>query len=109
VFDKQYWVRDDGKGGQVIKARCGSEVSVQLLDRNTGQALLLPDVTVKLYVVNGQNPGPPGVADPPGGLYLAGGLRLGCGNELLLVRTELPGPGVHDKLVVTICLAVWTV
>lgn len=97
MFDKQYWVRDDGKGGQVIKARCGSEVSVQLLDRNTGQALVLPDVTVKLYVVNGQNPGPPGVADPPGGLYLAGGLRGGHRQF-----------GAH-RAPWTVCLGPWTV
>lgn len=72
MFDKQYWVRDDGKGGQVIKARCGAEVAVQLLDRSTGQPVVLPDVSIKLYVVSGQNIGPPGIGDPPGGLYLAG-------------------------------------
>jgi hypothetical protein len=72
VFDRQYWVRDDGKGGQVIKARCGAEVSLGLTDRATGQAVLLPGVTLKLYVVSGHNTAAVGLTEPPGGLYLAG-------------------------------------
>lgn len=30
VFDGQYWVRDDGKGGQMVRAKCGADVSVQV-------------------------------------------------------------------------------
>jgi hypothetical protein len=30
VFDGQYWVRDDGKGGQVVRAKCGADVYVQV-------------------------------------------------------------------------------
>jgi hypothetical protein len=77
VFDRQYWVRDDGKGGQVIKARCGADVSVALTDRATGQAVLLPGVVLKLFVVNGQ--ANPAATDPAGGLYLGGGWLPGGG------------------------------
>ena len=73
MFDRQYWVRDDGKGGQVIKARCGADVALALTDRATGQVVLLPDVTIKLYVVSGQGAAAPSSSEPPGGLYCAGG------------------------------------
>jgi hypothetical protein len=73
VFDRQYWVRDDGRGGQLIKARCGADVSLALTDRTSGQAVLLPDVRLRLYVVSGQTPGALAATEPAGGLYLAGG------------------------------------
>ena len=76
IFDKQYWVRDDGKGGQLIRARCGADVALTLRDRASGQALLLPDVALKLYVVTGQG-APPAASEPAGGLYLAGGCGEG--------------------------------
>lgn len=106
VFDRQYWVRDDGKGGQVIKARCGAEVSLGLTDRATGQAVLLPGVTLKLYVVSGHNTTAVGLTEPPGGLYLADdGHPLfaagGCvpddegGIPLELTQDESLGPVAH--------------
>lgn len=30
MFDGQYWVRDDGRGGQVLRAKCGADVFVQV-------------------------------------------------------------------------------
>jgi hypothetical protein len=74
VFDRQYWVRDDGKGGQILRARCGADVGLQLLHRATGSALLLPDVALRLYVVSGQSSSPIGLSEPAGGLYAGGAL-----------------------------------
>ncbi|KAF8070864.1 hypothetical protein HT031_000945 [Scenedesmus sp. PABB004] len=71
VFDHQYWVRDDGKGGQPIRSRCGADVALQLVERGSGAPAYLPDVRVKLYVINGQQLAASGPGDPPGGLYLS--------------------------------------
>ncbi|KAF6253597.1 hypothetical protein COO60DRAFT_401567 [Scenedesmus sp. NREL 46B-D3] len=70
-FDHQYWVRDDGKGGQLIKAKCGSDVCLQLVDKETNSPVVLQDVRLKLYVVNGQQLASSGLGDPPAGLYLS--------------------------------------
>jgi hypothetical protein len=64
-------VRDDGKGGQLIKAKCGSDVCLQLVDKATGMPLVLPDVRLKLYVVNGQQLAASGPGEAPAGLYLS--------------------------------------
>lgn len=106
VFDHQYWVRDDGKGGQVVKAKCGSDVSLQLVDKATGQAVFVPDVRVKLYVVSGQQLTPANVLEPPGALYAADDghalfAAAGCcpdddrGLPLELVQDERLGPVAH--------------
>jgi hypothetical protein len=47
-LDQQYWVRDDGKGGQLIKAKCGADVELQLFRGIDPQPLLQPDVKVKV-------------------------------------------------------------
>ncbi|WIA31523.1 hypothetical protein OEZ86_002415 [Tetradesmus obliquus] len=70
-FDHQYWVRDDGKGGQLIKAKCGSDVCLQLVDKASNTPVVLPDVRLKLYVVNGQQLAGSGPGDAPAGLYLS--------------------------------------
>jgi hypothetical protein len=78
VFDRQYWVRDDGKGGQAVKARCGAEVGLQLASRSSGAPLPLPPgVSLRLYVVNGQGSGLPTATDAAGGLYMGGACRAG--------------------------------
>eukprot|EP00882_Tetradesmus_deserticola_P022985 GHRQ01025009.1.p1 GENE.GHRQ01025009.1~~GHRQ01025009.1.p1 ORF type:complete len:110 (+),score=61.33 GHRQ01025009.1:60-389(+) len=64
-------VRDDGKGGQLIKAKCGSDVCLQLVDRLTSSPVVLPDVRLKLYVVNGQQLAGSAFGEPPAGLYLS--------------------------------------
>jgi hypothetical protein len=97
VFDKQYWVRDDGKGGQVIKARCGAGVSVALTDRATGQAVLLPGVVLKLYVVNGQ--ANCAASEPAGGLYLGGAWVCWCGGWGWMVWVG-GGGGLMEAVVV---------
>jgi hypothetical protein len=48
VFDVQYWVRDDGKGGQLVRAKCGADVYVQAIDRATNMPVFLPDVRIKV-------------------------------------------------------------
>lgn len=71
----------------MIKARCGADVSLDLTDRTTGQAVLLPEVTLKLYVVSGHNAGAVAATEPPGGLYLSGGCE---GSQLVWPLAECP-------------------
>lgn len=62
-WDDQYWVRDDGRGGQVLRARCGADVGVRAVDRATGRPLAPPGLRLRLYVVDG--------ASAPLGAHLA--------------------------------------
>ncbi|GBF89575.1 hypothetical protein Rsub_02293 [Raphidocelis subcapitata] len=64
VFDVQYWVRDDGKGGQLVRAKCGADVYVQAIDRASNMPVFLPDVRIKLYVVNGSSASAPSLHEP---------------------------------------------
>jgi hypothetical protein len=41
-------VRDDARGGQLVKAKCGADVVVQLFQGSDPQPLLLPDVQLKV-------------------------------------------------------------
>jgi hypothetical protein len=56
-LDQQYWVRDDGKGGQSLRGRCGAEVALQLFPRGAGIGCAAvpppPGVRLKLYVISG--------------------------------------------------------
>jgi hypothetical protein len=78
-------VRDDGKGGQLIKAKCGSDVCLQLVDKATNTPVALQDVRLKLYVINGQQLAGSGPGDPPAGLYLSDD-----GNPLFAAAGVLP-------------------
>ncbi|KAI8474429.1 MAG: hypothetical protein J3K34DRAFT_518168 [Monoraphidium minutum] len=64
AFDGQYWVRDDGKGGQVVRAKCGADVYVQAVDCASGMPAYLPDVRIKLYIVSGAPGDAPGLDEP---------------------------------------------
>ena len=58
MFDAQYWVRDDGKGGQPLRARCGAPVAVQAVDRATGLPVALPaDVQIRVSGACGRGGG----------------------------------------------------
>lgn len=41
-------MRDDGKGGQLIKAKCGADIELHLFRGIDPQPLLKPDVKVKV-------------------------------------------------------------
>jgi hypothetical protein len=47
-LDQQYWVRDDARGGQVVKAKCGADVVVQLFQGSDPQPLQQAGVQVKV-------------------------------------------------------------
>ncbi len=49
-LDQQYWVRDDSKGGQLIKTRCGADIELQLVSRITNQPQFVPDARIKVRV-----------------------------------------------------------
>lgn len=68
VFDAQYWVRDDGKGGQPLRARCGAPVAVQAVDRATGLPVALPaDVQIRVSGACGRGGGEEGDKEEDGG------------------------------------------
>ena len=41
-------MRDDGKGGQTIKTKCGADICFQLVNKATGNAVKASDVKVKV-------------------------------------------------------------